>query len=618
MSKNAAVVSALLAMVLTTGLGTVAQTSAAAQGSATSSSGSKSRQPRRRSAARSVSSQLQEMKQALDAQQQQIQELRQELQTRDQSIQQLQQQVTQTQSSVSQAQSKADQAAQANQQQQSDVTAVKSDVDNLKTNVANTATSLQEEQKARGKLESPLAIHYKGITITPGGFLTAETVWRQRGLSADVNSPFNSIPYPSGTASTEHNLSEFFASGRQSRVSMLAEGKLNTAKLTGYVEADFLSAAITSNNNQSNSYSLRQRQVWGQAALENGLSFTGGQMWSLVTETKKGVDNRTEALPMTIDAQYTVGFTWARQYGFRISKNFNNKMWLAFSVEEPQTTFTAHGNSANFLLGAPGTSGGLFNPTANYSFNKAPDLIAKAVFEPGFGHYEIFGVLNQFHDRVFPCAGASSSHPCGGLTTPSAANAFNDSRTGGGVGANVRFTVHKHVDFGGHGFAGNGVGRYGTGGLPEATVRPAGTLALIRSYQALGTLEFHTTKWDWYFNGGGEYAGRTSYLNSTGKGVGYGSPLFVNAGCFTEVAPGGSNGFTPGVASSTTPCTGDARNLIEGTAGFWYRFYNGPKGKVQWGPQYSYIVRNSWSGLHGLQPYGNENMVFTSFRYYLP
>ena len=36
-------------------------------------------------------------------------------------------------------------------------------------------------------------------------------------------------------------------------------------------------------------------------------------MWSLVTETKKGVDNRTEALPMTIDPQYTVGFSWARQ-----------------------------------------------------------------------------------------------------------------------------------------------------------------------------------------------------------------------------------------------------------------------------------------------------------------
>jgi len=612
MRKNSVVTFALLLTLVAIGAPVSAQTSSTA--TATTSS-SKARRPRRKAATPSVSSQLQQLKQALDAQQQQIQELRQELQTRDQSIQQLQQQVMQTQSSVTAAQSKADQAAQSTQQQESNVTAVKSDVDTLKDNVTNTATALQEEQKKRAELESPLAIHYKGITVTPGGFLAAETVWRQRGLAADVNTPFNTVPFPS---SSQNNLSEFFGSGRQSRVSMLAEGKLKSAKLTGYVEADFLSAAITSNNNQSNSYSLRQRQAWGQASLDNGWSFTGGQMWGLVTETKKGVDNRTEALPMTIDAQYTIGFSWARQFGFRVAKNFHNKAWLAFAVENPQTTFTAHGASSNFLIGAPGASGGLYNPTANYAFNAAPDLIAKAVFEPGFGHYELFGILNQVHDRVFPCAGASSSAPCGGSTSPSAAGAFNDHRNGGGVGANVRFTVHKHVDFGVHALAGDGIGRYGTGGLPTATVRPDGTLALIRSYQALGTLEFHTTKWDWYFNGGGEYAGRTSYLNSSGKGVGYGSPLFVNAGCFTENAPGGSNGFTVGTPSSTTPCTGDTRNLIEGTAGFWYRFYNGPKGKVQWGPQYSYVVRNTWSGVDGLQPHGIDNMVLTSFRYYLP
>jgi hypothetical protein len=575
----------------------------------------KARSPRRKAATPSVASQLQQMKQALDAQQQQIQELRQELQTRDQSIQQLQQQVSQTQSSVTAAQTKAEQAAQTNQQQQSDVTAVKSDLDTLKSKATNTANALQEEQKKRAELESPLAIHYKGITITPGGFLAAESVWRQRGLAADVNTPFNSVPFPS---SSQNNLSEFFGSGRQSRVSMLAEGKLNSAKLSGYMEADFLSAAITSNNNQSNSYSMRQRQLWGQAALQNGWSFTGGQMWSLLTETKKGVDNRSEALPMTIDAQYTIGFSWARQFGFRIAKNYSNKAWLAFAVENPQTTFAAHGNASNFLIGAPGNSGGLYNPNANYAFNAAPDLIAKAAFEPGFGHYEVFGILNQFHDRVFPCAGASSSAPCGGSTSPSAASAFNDHRTGGGVGANARFTVHKHVEFGVHALAGDGIGRYGTGGLPSATVRPDGTLALLRSYQALGTLEFHTSKWDWYFNGGGEYAGRASYLNSSGKGVGYGSPLFVNAGCFTENAPGGSNGFTVGTPSSTTPCTGDTRNLLEGTAGFWYHFYNGPKGKVQWGPQYSYVVRNTWSGVGDLQPHGIDNMVLTSFRYYLP
>ena len=150
-------------------------------------------------------------------------------------------------------------------------------------------------------------------------------------------------------------MSEFYGSGRQSRISMLAQGKLDNMTMTGYVETDFLGAGTTSNNNESNSYLLRQRQVWGQAALNSGWSFTGGQMWSLVTETKVGEDNRTEATPLTIDPQYTVGFSWARQYGFRIVKNFNNKIWFGFSVEDSQETLTAHGNTADsFLLGVPG------------------------------------------------------------------------------------------------------------------------------------------------------------------------------------------------------------------------------------------------------------------------
>lgn len=41
------------------------------------------------------------------------------------------------------------------------------------------------------------------------------------------------------------------------------------------------------------------------------------------------------------------------------------------------------------------------------------------------------------------------------------------------------------------------------------------------------------------------------------------------------------------------------------------------------GPQYSYLVRNAWSGVGSvadtsLSPHGVENMVLTSFRYYLP
>lgn len=463
---------------------------------------------------------------------------------------------------------------------------------------------------ARGKADSaqtanpdePAALHYKGVTMTPVGFMAAETVWRQRALSADVNTPFNAAPVP---GSSQYNVGEFNASGRQSRIGMLFEGKLKDVKIGGYYEGDFLSAGTTSNSNESNSYTFRQRQFWGQAAFASGWTITGGQMWSLVTETGNGVDNRTEVLPMTIDAQYHVGFSWARQYGFRIAKDFNNKFWLALSVENPQTTFGAHGQSSNFLLGTAGNGGGLYNFSANYSFNAAPDFILKAVAQNNMAHLELFGVISTFRDRVFP-TGASP---------------FNDKRVGGGVGANARLWLFdKHMDLGVHGLVGDGVGRYGTGGLPDATVRPDGTLALIHSYQGLGTWEFHYPKFDLYMNAGAEYAARTAYVNGSGAGVGYGSPLFNNSGCWSEPTPG-SGGYAPAAVAN---CTADTRNLIEGTVGFWYRFYKGSKGTVQWGPQYSYYVRNTWRGTATTggnpngEPQGKENMFFTSFRYYLP
>ena len=562
---------------------------------------------------------------AITAQQQQIQSLMDELHRKDQAVQQ-------AQSTATDASSKADAAqAQAAQQQQA-VGQLHTEVGDLKGTVANTVMSLQETQKNLS--ESPLALHYKGVTITPGGFLAAEFVRRSRALGADVNTPLNNLTMPGASQST---LSEFFGSGRQSRVSMLVEGRLASAKLSGYVESDFLSAGITSNNNQSNSYTLRQRQAWGRAAFDNGFSLTGGQMWSLVTETKHGVDNRSEALPMTIDAQYTAGFSWARQYGLRVAKGFNNKVWFALSLENPQATLSTHGNAANYLLGSAGAGGGLYNsgvttcttsatgvttcsPAASYAFNPSPDIIGKAVFEPGFGHYEIFGIYARFRDRVFPCADLAATGTCDGVTGPSALGAFNSSKNGGGFGANARWSFdNKHIDFGLHALGGNGIGRYGSAGLADVAVRADGTLNMIRSYQGLTTLEWHGPKVDIYLNAGAEYAGRAAGFDTiTGKPVGYGNSLFGNTGCSTETVPS-SGGFLPG---SLGGCTADTRVLIEGTSGFWFKVYDGSRdkvnrGRVQWGAQYSYVTRNTWSGL-GLEPHGIDGMIFTSFSYYLP
>ena len=62
---------------------------------------------------------------------------------------------------------------------------------------------------------------------------------------------------------------------------------------------------------------------------------------------------------------------------------------------------------------------------------------------------------------------------------------------------------------------------------------------------------------------------------------------------------------------------------IEGTIGFWIKPYNGPKGRLQFGPQYSYVSRNAWTGTGPaagtfVAPHAIDNLFFTSFRYYLP
>ncbi len=546
----------------------------------------------------------------------------QEIQSRDQHIQQLEQRLDQSQAAAAQAQARAEAAASQTAEEAQTVSSLKSDVTDLKSNATGVAMTLQETQKTlKDQFESPLALHFKGITITPGGFLAAESVYRNRALGADINTPFNSLNFP---GSGQNDVSEFFYSGRQSRVSMLAEGKLDGLKMTGYVEADFLSAGVTSNNNQSNSYTMRQRQIWGQVASHDW-TFTGGQMWSLVAETKKGLDNRSEALPMTIDPQYTVGFSWARQAGVRVVRNFNNRIWLGASIENPQTTFAARGNKSNFAFGGAGNGGGLYNSTTNYSFNATPDFVIKAAFEPGFGHYEIFAIGSRFRDRVYPCAETGGSDPiCGGTGYAANANgAYNASVNGGGIGANARVTVAKHFDFGLHALEGKGIGRYGTSGLPDATVNPDGTLAPLRSYQGLATLEFHYPRFDIYMNGGEEYVKRRWAVDPiSGNVVGYGAPSQTTAGCYSETVPGSGSGFGFG---GLTNCNADTQSLIEGSFGFWIKLHSGPKGRLQFGPQYSYVSRNAWAGTFATSPatltsapHGIDNLFLTSFRYYLP
>src|SRR5271168_1617909 len=617
-------------------LATVALSLAVTAGHAqsASSSSSSTSTPKKHRTAKSTEPSVQSQIDALRTEMQgQIQSLKQQLSEKDAQLQQAQQAAAAAQAAAQQAQQAAQQAQQANTDNATAVSNLQGAVTDLKTNNASLVQTVQDTQKqTKAAIENPDVLHYKGITLSPAGsFIEAATVNRSRATGSDINTPFNSIPF---NGADNAQISEFFGTGRQSRLALLAEGKITNWTLRGYYEMDWLGTGVTSNNNESNSYVLRQRQLWAQAEAASGWIFTAGQQWSLATENRVGIINRTELLPQTIDPQYTVGFVWERQYGARVVKSFDNKqLWLGLSVENPQTetpscqgtgTTTAGAALAcptNYLIGSTGTGGGLYKgaggptatggagaPLATYSYNLAPDLIAKVVYEkPGFGHYELFGIARFFRDRVYPNASS---------TTVPGAGAYNDSTVGGGIGGSFYVPVKKYADVGLSGLWGDGVGRYGSSGLPDTTIRPTGQLAILHGFSALSTLVLHPTpRLDIYSNYGSDYAFKNYFDYQKGT-VGYGSPLIKDTGCGIEVAPGTSPqvGYQPSAPAS---CGSPTRDTQEFTVGYWYDFYKGPKGRLRTGLQYSYFWRVGWSGAGGT-PNRNDNLIETSFRYYLP
>lgn len=660
-----------------------------------------------------VSEQIQSLREELQGQ---INSLKTDLANKDAQLKQAQQAAADAQAAADRAAAAASSQQQAVTDNAAAVTTLQSTVTDLKANSVSLATTVSDEtSKIKAAIANPTTLHYKGINLTPGGYAAGETVYRTKATGGDIPTAFNALPYEGADA---YQLSEFYGDARQSRVTLMAEGKTNWGTLRGYYEADWLGTGITSNNNQSNSYVLRQRVIWAQAALNNGWAFTGGQLWSLATEDKKGISNLSGDIltPQTIDPNYVAGFVWTRQYGFRVTKTFP-KAAFGFAAENPQLLYTASlaGNEPYAVLGSAGANGGNFNAaistctpsssTVNYtnqtqtdsagntvdswapvsktvngcadiatiSFNQAPDLIVKAAFDPGWGHYEIIGIGGFAHETIFPgettnsnLYGTFTDIATGAVVAPALTTAgfYNNSIKLGGFGASFRVPViTDKLIVGAKGLYGPGMGRYGDSTLADVTANASGALRPIHNLSGLLTIEANPTpRLAIYLNYGGDYAGRDDYgvagvttslgapsadFCATVAGVitcstsstaalvaaggkwgghwgapsnaatGYGSRLLSNSACLTVAAPGYNGGASTGYVPGGS-CGAQSRDVQEITGGYWYDFYKGDRGRLRQSIQYGYAVREGWSGVGGIGAKGIDNMVWTSFRYYLP
>jgi hypothetical protein len=588
------------------------------------------------------------MKEALKAQQEQIDALKSQISAKSGEVTAAQQTATDAQTQAAAAAASAAQAQAAAAATSTKVDAVSSSVTNLQTTTANlNQTVVTSEKKVEDEINAPTSLHYKGVKITPGGFAAFEGVWRQHSVNSDINTPFNSIPFPSAN---EGHTSELNFSGRQSRLSVLVQGDAGSYKLTGYWEMDWLGTGTSSNNNQSNSYVLRQRQIWGEGETAGGFAVTGGQMWSLVTEDAKGTDARTEVLPQTIDPQYMVGYTWVRQPGIRVQQRFGDYKTGAFTIaasaEQAQITgFTASGNiPVDFYFGGIGQNGGLYNAAGNigaldtagtagittYANNVAPDVVVKAAFDEPWLHFEVGGIGRFLRNEFFPVltvANAANSTAATPVYTYGT-NLESHTSDAGGVFGSIRVKPTSLFEVAVQAVAGQGVGRYGSSQLADATLRPNETLEPIRNYHGLFSFVMHPTKkLDLYTYYGGEYAQRTVYTVVTPNGnnlIGYGPQNLSDVGCYNSPAPGGNSTGAAGTISAAS-CSSPTRYIQEAMGGLTYRVIDSPKyGRLQYQVTYSYIQRNLWSGTVAGStstpngPRATEPMVHVSMRYYIP
>lgn len=435
------------------------------------------------------------------------------------------------------------------------------------------------------------------VSVTLGGFLAMESVYRSRSETADIGSSYNGVPF--ANQPTAH-MSELRGTARQSRLTLLAQGDVdNDTHLAGYYEMDFLGGAQTANSNESNSFNLRIRNIYATVDWDSlGLEVLAGQNWSLATASTKGITPRNELVPATIEAQYVVGFNWARQPQLRIVKNWNKEFWIAASVENPQTTFAPNSAAAtgigvtNVHLG-----GSLLNNTNNFSLNHIPDIIGKVAWEPVIGgsqplHMEVLGLYRSFYDRINVAGVNAAGLPAG---------VHNSDTSGGGVGGTITWAaIPKVIDLQATALTGSGIGRYGSGQLPDVTLRPDGTLAPAQETTFLGGITWHATPMlDLYGYGGQEQQQRKVFL--TGLTVtGIGSPTLNLSGCLVE---GGA-------------CSPNLQTENQLTAGLWWRAYQGKYGSFRVGAQYSYTHLTAFSGAGGVKPTTDDSMVFTSIRYY--
>ena len=455
---------------------------------------------------------------------------------------------------------------------------------------ASTAAASTGARQDQNEAESPLQLKIGRAYITPVGFMDFTGVVRSVNGGSGIGTNFAGIPY--GTSSNfQNNLSEFRMSMQNSRIGFRVDANVEGGHVIGYEESDFLGAAPTNVAVSSNSNTFRSRLFWVDYR-KGAWEFLGGQTWTLATPNRVGVS----PLPGDVffsddfDTNYQLGMVWGRIPEFRVAYHFpQDKAAFAVAIDSPDQYMGGTNGSAAITLpaccsyyanGEVDAGGGTLGPP-----NRGPDVIAKFVVDPSKRfHGEIGGIARFFQ-------------------TYNQTTHANFSSTGGAGFVNLDAGLLGGLRVLTHNYWGDGGGRYIFGQAPDLVFRADGGPDLVHSGSTVDGFEYthgNETLAAYY---GLVYISRKVVFDTTGCPIGWGYYPFTTTGG-TKCA-GSSNGQN--------------RSIQEGSIDYIHTFWKNPRyGALTLFLQYSYLTRNPWYVVPGAPHSGNASMGWFDLRYTLP
>jgi hypothetical protein len=442
-----------------------------------------------------------------------------------------------------------------------------------------------EEELQRGPEIADVTPDTPAIALGPAkirliGYPALTAVFRSTNSGGNVGTSFGSIPFSNTAAG---NATEFRLSAQSSRLALRADADLKNSKVAGYFEMDFGGTVPGNVEVTSTSYGFRIRQAWFSYSNDK-FEFDGGQLFSLMTPQKKGIQPwpGDVAITQVIDQNYVAGTVQGRYPQVRFVYRPNKVASFGVSIENPEQTACG----VTFPSELASTLGAQYDNCSSSSGpglavpNWSPDFVFKGAFDTKRFHLEANGLL-----RLFRNYNPTSSTPFTG----------HDNAVGGGGSLNASIQFTPKVRFIIQTFGSSGGGRYIGGLLPDVVVHSNGSITPVPAYSWTSGFEIAPDKnTGWYAYYSGNYGERETVLDTTvtpNKLVGWGFP-------------GASDGAD--------------RYIQEATGGYSRVIWKRENlGSMQVGFQYGYLWLSPWSAATGPSQ-AHSNMVFGQTRYNLP